>query len=300
VLLLGLSLAAIAAWIGAERAAARLGRAWAASGRRGGAALLRAGAALLPLSLLLAFAALAALLLWSVAGPWRFPDALPERLQLDSWAAQAGALAAPAANSLLAALLATGIALLLAVAALEARARHGAAALPWLLALTPLPLLLPQAGFLLGVQAALLTLGLEGGLAAVVLAHLVFVLPYVLLSLSGPWAALDPRLARVAGCLGASRLRVFLAVTLPVLARPLLVAAAVGIAVSIAQYLPTLLAGGGRFATLTTEAVTLSAGGDRRVLGVFAAAQAAIPLLAFGIALLLPALLWRRRAGLTA
>jgi putative thiamine transport system permease protein len=300
VLLLGLSLAAIAAWIGAERAAARLGRAWAASGRRGGAALLRAGAALLPLSLLLAFAALAALLLWSVAGPWRFPDALPERLQLDSWAAQAGALAAPAANSLLAALLATGIALLLAVAALAARARPGAAALPWLLALTPLPLLLPQAGFLLGVQAALLTLGLEGGLAAVVLAHLVFVLPYVLLSLSGPWAALDPRLARVAGCLGASRLRVFLAVTLPVLARPLLVAAAVGIAVSIAQYLPTLLAGGGRFATLTTEAVTLSAGGDRRVLGVFAAAQAAIPLLAFGIALLLPALLWRRRAGLTA
>jgi putative thiamine transport system permease protein len=300
VLLLGLSLAAIAAWIGAERAAARLGRAWAASGRRGGAALLRAGAALLPLSLLLAFAALAALLLWSVAGPWRFPDALPERLQFDTWAAQADALAMPATNSLLAALLATGIALGLAVAALEARARHGAAALPWLLALTPLPLLLPQAGFLIGVQTALLTLGLAGGLAAVVLAHLVFVLPYVLLSLSGPYAALDPRLARVAACLGASRLRVFLAVTLPVLARPLLVAAAVGISVSIAQYAATLLAGGGRFATLTTEAVTLAAGGDRRVLGVFAAVQAAIPLLAFGIALLLPALLWRNRAGLRA
>jgi putative thiamine transport system permease protein len=300
VLLLGLALGAVGAWLAAERAAARLGRAWAASGAACGAGMVRAGAALLPLSLLLAAGALVALLLWSVAGPWRFPDALPESVQLGTWATQASALRAPAANSLLAALLSTGIALLLALAALEARARHGAAALPWLLALTPLPLLLPQAGFLLGLQTALLTIGLDGGLAAVVLAHLVFVLPYVLLSLSDPYAALDPRLTKVAACLGASPLRVFVAVKLPVLLRPLLVAAAVGIGVSIAQYLSTLLAGGGRFATLTTEAVTLAAGGDRRVLGVFAVAQAAIPLLVFGLALLLPALLWRNRAGLRA
>lgn len=300
VVLLGLSLAAISGWIGAERLAGRLGRGWAASGRRGGGAAVRAGATLLPLCLLLAFGALAALLLWSVAGPWRFPDTLPDTVQFITWTTQADALARPATNSLIAALAATGIALLLAVAALEARARHGAAALPWLLALTPLPLLLPQAGFLLGLQTALLTLRLDGGFAAVVLAHLVFVLPYVLLSLSDPYAALDPRLARVAACLGASPWRVFVAVKLPILLRPLLVAAAVGIGVSVAQYLATLLAGGGRVATLTTEAVTLAAGGDRRVLGVFAVAQAAIPLLAVGIALLLPAMLWRNRAGLRA
>ncbi|MDW8397527.1 MAG: ABC transporter permease [Acetobacteraceae bacterium] len=299
-LLLGVALAAAGVWIAGERAAATVGRAWAAGGRGIGAAAIRAGAALLPLSLLLAYCALAAVALWSVAGPWRFPDALPERLQGGTWAAQAPALAGPAVNSLVVALVATGIALVLAVAALEARARHGPAALPWLLRLSALPLLLPQAGFLLGLQAALLALGLEGGVAAVALAHLVFVMPYVLLSLSDAYAALDPRLPRVAACLGASPARVFLAVKLPLLLRPLLVAAAVGIAVSIAQYLPTLLAGGGRLATLTTEAVTLAAGGDRRVLGVVAVAQAAIPLLAFAAALLLPAAVWRRRAGLRA
>lgn len=297
-LLLGLALFAIGIWIAAERAVRTAGRAWAEGGGRGGAALIRAGGLLLPFALLLALGALAAVALWSVAGPWRFPDAWPDRLQAATWAAQAGALAEPAANSLIAALLSASLALVLAVAALEARARHGSAALPWLLALTPLPLLLPQAGFLLGLQTALLALGLDGGLAAVVLAHLVFVLPYVLLSLAGPYAALDPRLPRVAACLGASPLRVFVAVKLPVLLRPLLVAAAVGIAVSTAQYLSTLLAGAGRFATLTTEAVALAAGGDRRVLGVFALAQAAIPLAAFGAALLLPHLVWRHRAGL--
>ena len=54
------------------------------------------------------------------------------------------------------------------------------------------------------------------------------------------------------------------------LLRPLLVAAAVGFAVSVAQYLPTLFVGGGRFATLTTEALGLRAGGDRRMVGVLA------------------------------
>ena len=299
-LLLVLALAMVGAWLAAERGAARIGCRWAASGCRGGARALGLGAALLPASLLLAYCGLAALLLWSIAGPWRFPDALPESVHLNTWSGQSGALATPAANSLLIALGATAIALLLAVAALEARARHGAAALPWLLALTPLPLLLPQAGFLLGLQTALIGFGLDGGLVPVILVHLVFVLPYVLLSLAGPYAALDPRLAQVGACLGASPRRVFLAVKLPVLLRPLAVAAAVGVSVSIAQYLATLLPGGGRVATLTTEAVTLAAGGDRRVLGVFAVAQAAIPLAAFGLALLLPALLWRDRAGLRA
>ena len=41
-------------------------------------------------------------------------------------------------------------------------------------------------------------------------------------------------------------------------------AGAVGFAVSAGLYLPTLFAGGGRFVTLTTEAVTLASGGDRR------------------------------------
>ena len=44
---------------------------------------------------------------------------------------------------------------------------------------------------------------------------------------------------------------------------------------SVGQYLPTLFAGNGRVATLTTEAVTLAAGADRRVIGVYAVAAGA-------------------------
>src|SRR3546814_11495974 len=80
------------------------------------------------------------------------------------------------------------------------------------------------------------------------------------------------------------------------LLRPVLLALAVGFAVSVTQYLPTLFVGGGRFVTLTTEAVGLAAGGDRRIIGVYAFLQALLPLLAFAAALALPRLLLRRRA----
>jgi putative thiamine transport system permease protein len=297
-LLLALTLAAVLLWAAGERAVGAAGRWWAASGRTGGAGAAWLGGLLLPGLLAVALLSLAVAVLWSVAGPWRFPDALPSRLDGAAWAAQAGGMAGPFRTTLGVALAATALALPLSVAALEAVARHGSAARPRWLALVYAPLMVPQLGFLFGVQVALLWLGLDGGWVALVWAHLVLVLPYVLLSLQDPWAALDPRLAQAAACLGASPDGVVLRVKLPMLLRPLLAAAAVGVAVSAGQYLATLFAGGGRMATLATEAVTLASGGDRRVLGVYAVAQGGLPLLFYGAALLLPRLVWRRRAAL--
>ena len=80
--------------------------------------------------------------------------------------------------------------------------------------------------------------------------------------------------------------------------RPIAIALAVGFAVSVGEYLPTVFAGGGRLTTLTTEAVTRAAGGDRRLIGVFAVLQAALPLIGFVLATAIPAWIYRRRRGL--
>lgn len=290
--------AALLGWRIAERAIGPMLRRWAASGGRSGAKAIRLSGFAMPVLLALAGLSLTAAAMWSAAGPWRFPDLLPFRFDLSSWAAQQASLSAPFRTTLVTALAATSLALILSVAALEAVARHGRAARRGLLAFTLLPLLVPQASFLFGLQVALLSLGLDGGWIALIWAHLVFVLPYVLLSLTMPYLALDPCLAHTAACLGASPFRILMTVKLPILLRPLLAATAVGIAVSAGQYLATLFAGGGRMATLATEAVTLASGGDRRVMGVFAVAQTALPMAFFAIALLLPRLVWRRRAAL--
>ena len=78
----------------------------------------------------------------------------------------------------------------------------------------------------------------------------------------------------------------------------MLTAAAVGFAVSVGQYLPTLLVGAGRIQTLTTEAVALASGGDRRVIGAYGLAQTAAAFVPFFFALAIPRVVWRHRTAL--
>jgi len=101
------------------------------------------------------------------------------------------------------------------------------------------------------------------GRGVVILGHVVFVLPYVFLSLGDPFRKWDTRHATIAAALGAPPRRTCGAIRLPMLLAPVLTAAAVGFGVSVGQYLPTLLIGGGRVQTLTTEAVALASGGNR-------------------------------------
>ena len=91
----------------------------------------------------------------------------------------------------------------------------------------------------------------------------------------------------------------FWRVKLPILLKPMLIASAVAFAVSVGQYLPTLFAGAGRIATLTTEAVTLSGGADRRVIGAWAVLQAVFPFVAYLLAAWVPRMVHANRRGLT-
>ena len=120
-------------------------------------------------------------------------------------------------------------------------------------------------------------------------------MPYLFISLSDPCIAMDNRYSLNAASLGAAPARVLFTVKLPILLRPVAISCAVEFAVSVGLYLPTLFAGSGRVPTLTTEAVTLSAGADRRVIGAWAVVHAAIPLLAYLAAVLLPGRLDRSR-----
>ncbi len=298
---LALVLGALAACRGAEIGVARAGRSLAASGQRGGAldAALRPLAGLSGLLVVgLVAGGMAGLAVWSVAGLWRFPDALPETLTLQTWARAAPGLVQAAGMTLGLALLSTGAALALTLACLEAEARFALRPGSRVLWLLYLPLIIPQVAFLPGLAVLGVLSGLSGGAWAVAAAHLVFVLPYVFLSLGPPWRAWDGRIALAGAALGASPQRIFWRLRLPMLLRPVLTAAAVGLAVSIGQYLPTILIGAGRIVTLTTEAVALSSGGNRRIIGTYAMLQVVLPALGFALALAVPALVFRHRRGM--
>jgi len=294
-----LVLAALVVWRCGEWVLGRLGSRWIWSGARGARDTARPFG--LAAGLAVSFTVLAGigmLAIWSVAGYWQFPDPFPETFTLRNWMRHWPDLSRAASTTTMVAFFAVAIGTGLTLGCLEAehrRRRPLASRGLWLLYL---PLLVPQTAFLPGLQTLLLMAGAGQGALAVVSVHLVFVLPYLFLSLRDPWLAWDERHARTAAALGAPPNKVFWQIRLPMLLRPLLTAMAVGAAVSVGQYLPTLLAGAGRIATLTTEAVALSSGNDRRAIGVYGVALTAAALLPFWVALFVPAIVWRHRRGL--
>jgi putative thiamine transport system permease protein len=295
-----LVLGAIGLFHGAERIAAGLGRRWIAAGGRGhgehGGRIVATGA--MGVVFGIGLLGILGMAIWSVARRWRWPEVLPSEWSPGNWTRQAEALAWPGWTTVSVALAAALIAIALVLGCLENEQRYRVTPGSRALWLVYAPLLAPQIGFLFGVQVLLVAAGLDGRWAALVWGHLLFVLPYVFLALAGPWRRLDERYARTALCLGASPARVFWRVKLPMLLRPVLFALSVGFAVSVGEYLPTVFAGGGRFATLTTEAVSLAAGGDRRVIGVYAFLQALLPWIGFTLAIAVPAWLYRHRRGM--
>lgn len=236
-------------------------------------------------------------LMWSFADRWRFPDPTPAAFSLRHWSRSLERLADPLWLTLTTGLAAAVIALVLVLGALENEVRlryqsprFSANRLLWVLYL---PLLIPQIAFLFGFQVSLIWLGADGLWWALVWSHLIFVLPYTFLTLSGPYRAFDDRYTWVGISLSRSRLRTFWRIKLGMLWRPISYTLATGFAVSVAQYLPTLFIGSGRFATVTTEAVSLASGSDRRATAAYALVQQGLPMAGFLLAIALPA--WRYR-----
>jgi putative thiamine transport system permease protein len=290
----------IAFWRVLEIACGILHRSWSRRGRRRGFVdlMMRATGIGAVVTFVAACSTILFVGMWSVTHIWRYPSTLPSQWSLDTWSRYGADVASVAGTTAFIALVCVAVGLVLVLACLENEQRRGLRVGKSALWTLYAPLLIPQIAFLFGAQMLLVRLDLDATLFAVIWAHLLFVLPYMFLSLADPFRALDPRYARIAAATGASPLRTFFAVKAPMLARPIAIACAIGFSVSVALYLPTLFAGAGRIVTLTTEAVTLSSGGDRRIIGVFAFIQALLPLVVYAGALTLPAIFFRNRRGL--
>lgn len=248
-----------------------------------GGQLIRALGWLYPCLVLLSILSLLVLVLWSTTRRWRFPDAMPTQWSLDAYTHSARLLSTLSWNSLTAATISTLLALLISLCILEHKRLSGSSKSVFD-RIMYLPMLLPQVGFLFGLQWVLLISQLSGGWLAVVLLHLIYVLPYVYLMLHGPYLAFDQRYYTQALTLCRKPWQAYVRVKLGMLSPALGSAAAMGISVSFALYLPTLIAGEGRITTLTTEAVTLASSGERKLTSAMALLQALFPLLAFWFA----------------
>ncbi len=225
-------------------------------------------------------AVLLALGVGSVFGNWPFPALWPQSWTGNAWRSvweSRGTVFTTVWLGVGSAL----AALLWAVAWLELAPARWHASLHGVLLV---PLVLPAVLWVVGLHHLTLAWGLDSQSPGLWLAHTLATVPYVLMALHGPYAGFDPRLRHVAASLGHGRGVFLLRVKWPLLRAALAASFAVGFAVSVAQYLPTLYVGGGRFATVTTEAVTLAAGAQRSLTAAYAWLQWLLPVLVFALA----------------
>ena len=220
------------------------------------------------------------LLLQSFSGHWPFPQLIANQLSMKAWLhlLQDGK---PLFTSLLLALATTATALLACLLWLENASVNQDRIVLVACALT---LCLPPLMIALGQYRLFLQLGLTGTALGLFFAHLLPVTAYVFIMLQGPYRGFDPRWRSVSDGVAASSWRFYFRIKLPLLKAPLLGAAAVGFAVSMAQFVTAQLAAAGRFSTLPMEAVTLASGSNRPLFATYALALMLLPLLVFLLA----------------
>ncbi len=244
------------------------------------------------------------LMIWSLTWRWRFPDAFPVVFTLKHWAKGLIASQDPVITTIVTGFVSSFFALVLTIGCLEhevlAKKESFKNFNQYIHYFLYLPLMIPQITFMAGIQLLLVIFNLDGYWITLVWSHLLFVLPYTFISLGQTYLTFDSRFFDQAKILKKSYLKALFVVKLPMLMRPILFAFAIGFSVSVAQYIPTILVGAGRYSTITTEVVSIASGSDRRILAVYALIQHLLPMIIFVFAMVVPKILFYKRKGMQA
>ncbi len=193
------------------------------------------------------------LAVWSVTSSWYFPNLLPQNLSSKAWqfvASDRSGVLASLWTTMQIAVLVAMISTLLGVPAGKALGLtqfRGKTLVEFALLA---PLIVPSIATTLGIHGIFIWLGLTNTIMGVVLVHLVPALPYMIFVMSGVFANHDTAFEDQARSLGATPMRTFWLITLPVIMPGIAVGALFTFLVSWSQYVLTLVIGGGRVITL--------------------------------------------------
>lgn len=116
-----------------------------------------------------------------------------------------------------------------------------------------LPMVVPAVVLGVGMQSLFVHLGVNSSYFSVIVAHTVIAIPFVVITVSGALAGIDRRVERAAESLGASPLRVFRRVTLPLAMPGVLSGAALAFATSLDEVVLTLFVAGPNQRTLARQ-----------------------------------------------
>lgn len=150
-------------------------------------------------------------------------------------------------------------------------------------ALSVLPFIVPATVFAMGIQGTFIRFGLNYTATGVIICHLIYSLPYAIRIIMEGTKGIGRGLEEQALVLGASPMKAFCKISLPLLVPVILSAFSMAYIVSFSQYFITLLIGGGKVKTFTIVMVPYIQSGDRNIAAVYSVVFLLITLIMFGV-----------------
>jgi putative spermidine/putrescine transport system permease protein len=211
------------------------------------------------------------LALWSLSEKWFFPALLPQSFGLRAWTylftIATGQVLPSIFYSFVIALATTAVSLTMGIPAGRALGLYDFPGKKLIGLVLVLPVIVPPLSVSMGLHFWFIRLGLAETFTGIVLVHLTVSLPYAIFVLWGVFSDYNPEFEEQARSLGASSFAVVYQVMLPLTLPGVTVAALFSFLLSWAQYLSTLIIGGGKVLTLPILLFSLMDSGDRPVAG---------------------------------
>lgn len=201
--------------------------------------------------------------IWSLTPSWYFPEGWPQSWSFSGWQqllSSGSQVGSGFGQSLIIALLTTLLALLLGIPAGRVLGQQIVPA--WMRLILLLPIVTSPLPVLMGLQAVLIRLRLQGTFLGVVLVHLIPVIPYMVLVMGSVFSRFDFGYEAQARSLGADPWQVWWQVTLPLILPGMAIGAVFAFLISWNEFLLTFFVGGGRVLTLPMLLYGLLQGGN--------------------------------------
>lgn len=204
-------------------------------------------------------------IIWSFSQRWLFPSLLPDEWGFRAWdylVSPGAQLGRAMLTSLEVGILVTALSIAIGLPAGRALGLYQFRGKTLIQFLILAPAIVPGFAAAMGVHQTFIRFGLADTMLGVVLVHLIPVMPYVVLTLSGVFSNYNLEYEEAARSLGANSWNIFRNVTMPTILPGLLVAALFAFTISWGQYLLTLLIGGGQVLTMPVLLLNFINSGD--------------------------------------
>ncbi len=225
------------------------------------------------ISLFIILVPMVILLLWTFTGRWPWPNLLPKAYSfraIKEVFAPHTKVFQTLFSSILLSLSVAVLSVIIGTMTARALTLYDFVGKELIAFLSIMPNLIPETVFAMGIHIVFIHMSLSDTVLGVIIVHLIYTLPYSVSIMRDLTQSIGERLEMQAYVLGASPLKSFIYITLPLLVPGIKTSISMAYIISLSQYFITLLIGGGKVKSFSILMVPFIAKGDRSLGSTYA------------------------------